>query len=168
MADEWECPEGLGVDALSRYSGCNISTDISKAVAWLLMLIGLPGVPLSLFVAAKLHLHDPRSSPARVQRMFSFTLGIALVLPFFAYPVFQPRKPASADPTVAILAAISWIPMYIGVFKYLLEHLLTSVLQVVYSLELAKAKRWTRRLQWGSRIIGGGRGLGLCIVASGR
>jgi hypothetical protein len=164
---EWECPEGLGVDALSRYSGCNISTDFSKAVAWFLMLSALSGVSLMLFAAAKLHLHDPRSSPARVQGMFGFALGVALIIPFWAYPVFQPRKPASADPTVALPAAISWIPLYIGAFKYMVEHLLTSVFQMVYSLELAKAKRWTRRLQWVSRIVGYGTASGMCIVFAG-
>jgi hypothetical protein len=166
MADEWECPQGLRVDALSRYSGCNISTDFSKAVAWFLMLCP-PTVLLMLFAAAKFHLHDPRSSPARVQGMFTEAFGIALATPFCVYPIFQPLKPASADPTVALLAAISFFPMYVGAMKYLLEHLLASVFQMVYSLEPAKANRWTRRLQRLSRVVAYGMAAGMCIAFAG-
>jgi hypothetical protein len=83
------------------------------------------------------------------------------------YPIFQPLKPASADPTVALLAAIGCIPMYVGGLKYTFEHLLASVFQMVYSLEPAKAKRWTRRLQWCSRGQGYGSASGICVVFAG-
>jgi hypothetical protein len=107
-------------------------------------MLYVPAVLLQLFAAAKLHLDDPRSSPARVQGMFGIALGWALMFPFFVYPVFQPLEPASADPTVALLAAIGVFSIWLGCMKWSLEHFLTSVFQMVYSLEPAKANRWTR------------------------
>jgi hypothetical protein len=131
------------------------------------MLFALSGVLLTLFAATKLHLHDPRSSPARVQGMFGLALAVILGTPFWVYPIFQPLKPASADPTVALLAAISFYPMYVGGNKYLFEHLLASVFQMVYSLQPAKANRWTRWLERLSWVVAYSMASGACIAFAG-
>jgi hypothetical protein len=136
-------------------------------MGWIFLINPTIAVPLFLFAAIKLHLNNPTSSPARVQGVVLMGLGMTGMLPFraYAYPFFDPINPASASPTAALLAGIGWFMVATGAAKYLLEHLVASAFQMVYSLEQAKAKQWTRRFRLLSLLVFGFfSGAGLCIV----
>jgi hypothetical protein len=77
---------------LGRFSGYTIGIDLAQFLSWHILTLGNASFLLLLFTAIKLHLHDPTSSPARVQGMAGVAIGWLLVsvLLFFGVWGVQP------------------------------------------------------------------------------
>jgi hypothetical protein len=167
MRVAWQCPAGLTVDPFSRFSGCIIGIDLARFLGWCnLILCPVAGL-LTLYTAAKLHLHDSASSPARVQGLLGTGIGALLMAPFLGFAAIDPHTPGSSD--LAISFAHGLGIAFVGglAWQYALNHLLAGAFQMVYSLEQTKSKKWTRRLDLLSKLVGCGHGGGVFIAGIG-
>jgi hypothetical protein len=162
-----DCPEGLVVDAISRFSGCNTSVKLQQGIAWCWLLSAVVVAPSSLFTAAKLHLHDPTISPARVQSLVLIGLGYLFFVFWAAYPVFRPNEPYTSNPLISWIAGLGVAAYGMGVIYYYAGHLLASVFFMVYALQPEKAHMWIKRLKSLSSVIGVvlGGGMGVAVIA---
>ena len=97
-AAAWQCPAGLTAGPWSRFSGCIIGIDLARFLGWW-NLIGLTTAAgmSGIFVAAKLHLHDSASSPARVQGFIALAISWLLTVPCVGYAATDPHTPGSSD-----------------------------------------------------------------------
>jgi hypothetical protein len=132
---QWECPDGLMVDQWSRYSGCNVGADLSKALAWYYLILCVPLVLLYLYVALELYRHDPMSSPSRMQGMVYFAVGLALFMPMAGNAAVDPQTPASSKLAVSLAAGIGVLCFMVGVNRLLIGHYVASCFQMVSRLE---------------------------------
>jgi hypothetical protein len=128
---QWECPDGLMVDQWSRYSGCNVGADLSKALAWYYLLVLCPLVLLYLYVALELYRHDSMSSPSRMQGMVYTAVGMALWLPMVSNAAVDPQTPASSKLAVSLAAGIGVLCYAVGAGKLLIGHHVASCFQMV-------------------------------------
>jgi hypothetical protein len=132
---QWECPDGLMVDQWSRYSGCNVGSDLTKALAWYFLLVCVPLVLLYLYVALELYRHDPTSSPSRMQGMVYLAVGLALWLPMAGNAAVDPQTPASSKLAVSLTGGIGVLCFCVGIFRLLIGHYVASCFQMVSRLE---------------------------------
>jgi hypothetical protein len=132
---QWECPDGLMVDQWSRFSGCNVGADLSKALAWYYWLVCIPLVLLYLYVALELYRHDPMSSPSRIQGMVYFAVGMALWLPMGGNAAADPQTPASSKLAVSLAAGIGCLWFCVGGLRLVVGHYVASCFQMVSRLE---------------------------------
>jgi hypothetical protein len=167
-AAAWQaCPAGLTVDPWSRFSGCTIGIDLARFLAWWGLIFWPSAGLLSLFTAAKLHLHDSASSPARVQGLIVLGIGCLSMAPFLGYVAIVPGPHTGTYSAISFALVLGVVAIGVGLWKYLLNHLLAGVFQMVYSLEQAKSKKWTRRMTLLSKPVGWGHGGGAFIAAVG-
>jgi hypothetical protein len=122
---------------------------------------------LFLFTVAKLHLHDSASSPARVQGLLGLGIGCLLIAPFLGYAAIDPHTPGSSDLAISVAHGLGMVAAGGGFWKYLCSHLLAGAFQMVYSLEQAKSKKWTRRMNRLTKLVGYGHGGGVFIASIG-
>jgi hypothetical protein len=132
---QWECPDGLMVDQWSRYSGCNVGADLSKALAWYHWLVCVPLVLNYLYVALELYRHDPMSSPSRMQGMVYAAVGIAMWLPFVGNAAVDQQTPASSKLAVSLAGGIGALCLCVGFNRLLIGHYVASCFQMVSRLE---------------------------------
>jgi hypothetical protein len=123
------------VDQWSRYSGCNVGADLSKALAWYYWLVCVPLVLLYLYVALELYRHDPMSSPSRMQGMVYFAVGVALWLPMPGNAAVDPQTPASSKLAVSLSGGIGVLCYCVGIVRLLIGHYVASCFQMVSRLE---------------------------------
>ena len=123
------------VDQWSRYSGCNVGADLSKAIAWFYWILLCPLVLLWLYVALELYRHDPMSSPSRMQGMVYFAVGLALWLPMGGNAAVDPQTPASSKLVVSLAAGIGILCCCVGAVRLLIGHYVASCFQMVSRLE---------------------------------
>jgi hypothetical protein len=167
MTNAWQCPAGLTVDPWSRFSGCNISIDLARFFGWWLLILLPADCLLGVFTVAKLHLHDSASSPARVQGLLGMWIGLMCIVPFVSYAAIDPHTPGSSDRALSLSHGLGIVAVAVGLWKYIFGHLLTGVFQMVYSLEQAKSKKWTRRLNLLAGLVGWSHGIGMFIASVG-
>jgi hypothetical protein len=139
---QWECPDGLMVDQWSRYSGCTLEADVSKAFGWLFLLVCVPLVLLYLYVALELYRHDPMSSPSRIQGMVYNAVGVAMILPMVINPAVDPQTPASSKLAVSLAGGIGIVLFCVGGWRLTAGHYVASVFQMVSRLE--EEEMWWR------------------------
>ena len=132
---QWECPDGLMVDQWSRYSGCNVGSDLSKALAWYYWLVCVPLVLLYLYVALELYRHDPMSSPSRMQGMVYAAVGIVLFMPMAGTAAVDPQTPASSKLAVSLAGGIGCLCFCVGAWRLVIGHHVASCFQMVSRLE---------------------------------
>jgi hypothetical protein len=94
-------------------------------------------------------------------------VGSAMIYQMPGYPVMHPGIPASSDLAVSLLAGGGVLLWCVGIFRLVLGHYLASIFQMIYSLEPAKAKKWTRKLTDLSVLTGYGAGTGAAICFGG-
>ena len=123
------------VDQWSRYSGCNVRADLSKALAWYYLLVLCPLVLLYLYVALELYRHDPMSSPSRMQGMVYFAVGIVVVVPMAGPAAVDQQTPAASCLAVSLAAGIGILCYAVGVWRLLIGHYVASCFQMVSRLE---------------------------------
>ena len=124
------------VDQWSRYSGCNVGADLSKALAWYNLLVLCPLVLLYLYVALELYRHDPMSSPSRMQGMVYAAVGIAMWLPMLlGNAAVDPQTPASSKLVVSLIGGIGMVCFCVGALRLLIGHYVASCFQMVSRLE---------------------------------
>ena len=123
------------VDQWSRYSGCNVRADLSKAIAWYYLLVCVPLVLLWLYVALELYRHDPMSSPSRMQGMVYAAVGLALCVPVHFPAAVDQQTPASSKLAVSLAAGIGILCFCVGAVRLLLGHYVASCFQMVSRLE---------------------------------
>jgi hypothetical protein len=132
---QWECPDGLMVDQWSRYSGCNVGADLSKALAWYYLLVLCPLVLLWLYVALELYRHDPMSSPSRMQGMVYAAVGIAMFMIMGGNAAVDQQTPASSKLVVSLAAGIGVLCFSVGGWRLVIGHYVASCFQMVSRLE---------------------------------
>ena len=123
------------VDQWSRYSGCNVRADLSKAIAWYYLLLCVPLVLQWLYVALELYRHDPMSSPSRMQGMVYAAVGLAMWLPMAGNAAVDPQAPASSKLVVSLAAGIGILCFSVGCVRLLIGHYVASCFQMVSRLE---------------------------------
>ena len=123
------------VDQWSRYSGCNVGADLSKALAWYYWLLWVPLVLLWLYVALELYRHDPMSSPSRMQGMVYAAVGIAMFMPMGGNAVVDPQTPASSKLAVSLNGGIGALCFCVGAWRLVIGHYVASCFQMVSRLE---------------------------------
>jgi hypothetical protein len=129
---QWGCPDGIMVDEWSRYSGCNVGSDVSKAVAWFHLLVIPPLALLYLYVALELYRHDPMSSPSRIQGMLYTAVGTATLWCFFlSNAAVDPQTPSSSKLGVSLVGGIGFGVYCVGGWRLVLGHYVASVFQMV-------------------------------------
>jgi hypothetical protein len=127
----WECPVGLTVDPSSRYSGCIINIDLAKFIGWANLLLQLPLIFAMFVTGIRLHLDNPKSSPARVEGLIGISVGMSGFLYTMSYPVFDPHTPFTTDRATSLACGIGSVIFCVGGFRYTVSHLLASVFQMV-------------------------------------
>jgi hypothetical protein len=132
---QWGCPDGIMVDEWSRYSGCNVGSDVSKAAAWYHVLVIPPLVLLYLYVALELYRHDPMSSPSRIQGMLYTAVGTATLWCFFLSNAVDPQTPSSSKLGVSLVGGIGAAVYCVGGWRLVLGHYVASCFQMVSILE---------------------------------
>jgi hypothetical protein len=137
MSNAWDCPEGLVVDGISRFSGCNVGIGFAQALGWYYLVVLPPLAPLFLYTAAKIHRHAPNSSPSRLHGMAYFGLSVTLLSPFCSYPAFNPRKPVTSDLALSLSGGVGGLVMLIGGFRLLIGHYVASAFQLVSGFQHA-------------------------------
>jgi hypothetical protein len=162
-ASAWQCPAGLTVDSLSRFSGCTIGIDLAQFLGWYILTLFNASALLWLFAAIKLHLHDPTSSPARVQGLAGAGIGMIVCTSFMGFPAVDPHTPASSDGALSFAHGLGFLLLAFSLWKYAGQNGV-GIFQMVYSLEQAKSNEWTRRLNLLAMFSGGGHGSGMLIV----
>jgi hypothetical protein len=92
-----------------------------------------------------------------------------LTSPYFGYAAIDSHTPASSssDRVVLFVCGIGWVAMSFGFWKYTFGHVMMGVFQLVYSLEQAKSRKWTDRLNLLSKVGGCGQGGGFLILFMG-
>jgi hypothetical protein len=163
-ASAWQCPAGLTVDSLSRFSGCTIGIDLARVISWYMLTLSNASCLLLLFTAIKLHLHDPTSSPVRVQSFAGLGIGFVATSFFMGFSAVDPHTPASSDVALSFAHGLGALLAIFSIWKYFLSHILAGVFQMVFSLEQAKSNKWTRRLSLLAFFSGCGHGGGMLIV----
>ena len=123
------------VDQWSRFSGCNVRADLSKALAWYYLILCVPLVLLYLYVALELYRHDPMSSPSRMQGMVYAAVGMALWLPMGGNAAVDPQTPASSKLDVSLTGGIGALCFCVGGMRLLIGHYVASCFQMVSRLE---------------------------------
>ena len=123
------------VDQWSRYSGCNVGSDLTKALAWYYLLVLYPLVLQWLYVALELYRHDPMSSPNRMQGMVYAAVGIAMWLPNMSNAAVHPQTPASSKLAVSLAGGIGVLCFCVGAVRLLIGHYVASCFQMVSRLE---------------------------------
>ena len=123
------------VDQWSRYSGCNVRADLSKALAWYYLILLCPLVVLWLYVALELYRHDPMWSPSRMQGMVYAAIGLALYVPLMGNAAVDPQTPASSKLAVSLAAGIGVLCLCVGGIRLLIGHYVASCFQMVSRLE---------------------------------
>jgi hypothetical protein len=123
------------VDQWSRYSGCNVRADLSKAIAWFHLLVCGPLVLLLLYVALELYRHDPMSSPSRMQGMVFAAVGMALWVPLGGNAAVDPQTPASSKLAVSLAAIVGALCFCVGACRLVIGHYVASCFQMVSRLE---------------------------------
>ena len=141
---QWECPDGLMVDQWSRYSGCNVGTDLSKALGLYHLLVIPPLVMLYLYVALELYRHDPMSSPSRMQGMAYFAVGVVMMVPMLSNAAVDPQTPASSKLDISLVGGIGIYLFAVGGWRMLIGHYVASCFQMVSRLERKRHKRGGR------------------------
>jgi hypothetical protein len=119
------------VDDWSRYSGCNVGSDLSKALSWYYLLLGIPMALLYPYIALELYRHDPMSSPSRMQGMVYFAVGTAMLLPMPSNAAVDPQTPASSKRDVSLAAGIGCLFFCVGGWRLMIGHYAASVFQMV-------------------------------------
>jgi hypothetical protein len=133
---QWEY--GLMIDQWSRYSGCNVRADWSKALGWYYLLVLPPLVLLYLYVALELYRHDPMSSPSRIQGMVYFAVGAALYVPMLSNAAVDPQTPVSSKLAVSLAGGIGVQCFCVGAWRMIIGHYVASCFQMVSRLETGR------------------------------
>jgi hypothetical protein len=66
--------------------------------------------------------------------------------PFVGYAAIDPHTPASSERALSFAHVVGMAILCTAAWQYIFGHLLAGVFQMVYSLEQAKSKKWTRRM----------------------
>jgi hypothetical protein len=69
--------------------------------------------------------------------------------------------------SLSLSHALGFAALAVGAWKYLCTHLLAGVFQMAYSLEQAKSKKWTRRMNLLSNLVSWTHSVGACIAIIG-
>jgi hypothetical protein len=123
------------VDQWSRYSGCNVRADLSKALGWYYLLVVPLLVCLYLYVALELYRHDPMSSPSRIQGLVYFAVGAALYVPMLSSPAVDPQTPVSSKLDLSLVGGIGAHCFCVGAWRLIIGHYVASCFQMVSRLE---------------------------------
>jgi len=163
----WDCPDGLVVDGWSRFSGCTISVDIVRFVGWYYLVVWPPLFLLLLYTALRLYRHDPTSSPSRIRGLVAMAVAIAMMQPMTGHPVLNLGVPHSSYLGISLFSGGGSALYCVGIVRLHVGHHLASVFQMIYALEPANAKKWTRKLAKLSVLVGYGMGIGCGICFGG-
>jgi hypothetical protein len=94
-------------------------------------------------------------------------VGIVWMSPLAIYAAVNPRVSVNSNVALSLAGGVGCFIFCVGAAKLMLGHYVASQFQLVYSSEPAKAKKWTRKLNGLSLLVGYGGGAGLAIVYGG-